>query len=213
MPDPKVSAAGLRLVKLLVGNPPRSVEELVKAIGVTRTAVIEPLDELMAAGFVCRSEEQRQGRGRPRYLYSATNAALQELSPGSPSLVVPAIWEAIEEIGGTKLRRQVLNRVSNKLAKHYKRQLKGETPAKRLRELAKLFRKAEGNLVEIKSRGGHRLAMCRRSCSFVGMFEESRALCQIDEKMIRSIIGAPVKKTACRHDGDPCCVFEIVTDK
>ena len=212
MPDPTTSAAGLRLVKLLVGNPPRSVEELVKALGVTRTAVTEQLDELMTAGFVRRREE-RQVRGRPRYLYSATNAALQELFPGSPSLVVPAIWEVIEEIGGDKLRRQVLNRVSSRLAKHYKRQLKGKTPAKRLRELAKLFRKTEGNLVEIESRGGHRLAMRRRTCSFFSMFEESRALCQIDEKMVRSIIGAPVKKTACRHDGDPCCVFEIVTDK
>lgn len=211
MPNPTISATGMRLVELLVGHPPRSVEELAEALGLTRTAVTEPLGELMTAGFVRRIEERRS-RGRPRYLYSATDAALLHLFPGSQSLVVPAMWRAIEEIGGVKLRRQVLKRVSNALAEHYKRQLKGKTPAKRLRELAKVLRKAEGNLVEIEGDGGRRLAIRRRSCSFFSMFEESRAVCQIDEKMVGAIIAAPVKKTACRHDGDPCCIFEIVTD-
>ncbi len=213
MPDPTVSAAGMRLVESLVGNPPQSVEELTEAIGVTRTAVTEQLNELMAAGFVRRSVERVPSRGRPRYLYSVTDAALLRLLPGNPTRVVPAIWRAIEETDGIKLKEQVLERVSRTLAEHYKRQLKGKTPAERFRELAKVLRETEGNLIEVEADDAGRLAMRKRSCSFFSMFEESRAVCHIDAKMLSAIVGVPVRRTACRHDGAPCCIFEIVADE
>ena len=76
MADATVSAAGLRIVKLLVGNPPQTVSDLIDTTGVTRTAVTEQLNELVAAGFVERSTERLTGRGRPRHLYKATDAAL-----------------------------------------------------------------------------------------------------------------------------------------
>ncbi len=213
MPDPTVSAAGMRLVKILVGNPPQSVEDLIEAMGVTRTAVTEQLNELTAAGYVRRCMDRLPGRGRPRYLYAATDAALEHLFSGCQSLVVPAMWRAIQDVGGVKLKRQVLKRVSRALADHYKRQLRGRTPAERFRELAEVFREAEGNVVEVEAGDAGRLMMRRRSCSFYSMFEKSRAVCHIDEKMVSTIVGAPVRRTACRHDGDPCCIFEIVIDE
>ena len=63
-----VTPAGLRVVKLLVGNPPQSIADLMDATGVTRTAVTEQLNELVAAGFVERRTERVAGRGRPRHL-------------------------------------------------------------------------------------------------------------------------------------------------
>ncbi|MFZ5831917.1 MAG: MarR family transcriptional regulator, partial [Planctomycetota bacterium] len=70
-----ISASGMRLIKLLVGSRPQTVAELIEATGVTRTAVTEQLNELVAAGFVDRGTERLPGRGRPRYLYSATQSA------------------------------------------------------------------------------------------------------------------------------------------
>lgn len=52
-------------MKLLVGNPPQTITDLIRAAGVTRTAVTEQLNELVAAGFVERSMERLSGRGRP----------------------------------------------------------------------------------------------------------------------------------------------------
>ena len=57
MPDAIISAAGLRIVKLLVGNPPQTVSDLIGATRVTRTAVTEQLNELVAAGYVERGHE------------------------------------------------------------------------------------------------------------------------------------------------------------
>ena len=98
-----ISLAGMKVVKLLVGKPPQTVADLIEATGVTRTAVTEQLNELVAAGFVDRETERLSGRGRPRHLYQATDDALVLLFSGNQQLVVPAIWHALEEIGGNKL--------------------------------------------------------------------------------------------------------------
>ena len=45
MADATISAAGLRIAKLLVGHPPQTVSDLLDAAGVTRTAVTEQLNE------------------------------------------------------------------------------------------------------------------------------------------------------------------------
>ena len=62
-PEALVSQAGMRIVRLLVGRPPQSVTDLIEAAGVTRTAVTEQLNELLAAGFVERTTERPMGRG------------------------------------------------------------------------------------------------------------------------------------------------------
>ncbi len=213
MPDPTISAAAMRLVSLMVGNPPQSIEDLTEAAGVTRSAVAGRLNELVAAGFVRRSVQRLPSKGRPRYRYAVTDAAMTHLFPGDQSLVTAAFWRAIQDIGGTKLEKQVVERISRALTDHYNGQLQGRTPAQRFRELAEVFRKAEGNVVEIETGDTGRLVMRRRSCSFCNMSDGSRAVCQIDEKIVSAVVAAPVRQTACRHDGDPCCVFELVTDE
>lgn len=206
-----VSAAGMRLVKLLVGKPPQTIADLIKSVGVTRTAITEQLNELIAAGFVERDAERLEGRGRPRHLYSATSAALVLLFAGNQWMVVPAIWKALQEIGGEKLKTEVLQRVSIMLAEHYKERVRGKTPQQRLRQMARVLAEEEGNLVDIEKGADGQMLIRRRNCSFFSMFEESRAICRVDEEVLSEVVGAPVRRTSCRHDGDPCCAFEIVS--
>ena len=67
---------GLRIVKLLAGQSPKTVASLIRSMGITRTAVTEQLNDLVGAGLVERAVERLPGRGRPRHVYKATNAAL-----------------------------------------------------------------------------------------------------------------------------------------
>jgi predicted ArsR family transcriptional regulator len=198
----------MRIVRLLVGSPPQTVSDLIKTSGVTRTAVTEQLNELVAAGYVERTIERLPGRGRPRHLYSATNATLLALFGGNEQLVVPAIWQAVEEIGGEDLLQQVLKRVASTLADHYRQRMTAERPKDRLREMAEILCE-EGGLAEVHDNG--RLVLQKRSCAFFCMFDSARrAVCHVDEEMLSLIVGQPVRRIACRHDGDSCCSFEIV---
>ncbi len=207
MPEATISAAGLRVVKLLVGTPPRTVADLIKSTGVTRTAVTEQLNELVAAGFVQRGTERLPGRGRPRHLYTATDASLLLLFANNQRLVVPAIWRAIREAGGEKLLGNVLKRVSRILADHYNRRITAEKPRERLREMIDLLAD-EGGLIDAVEEDGQ-LVMYKRSCPFLAMTDDKRSICCVDQEMMSIVVGKPVRRTSCRHEGAPCCTFEI----
>jgi predicted ArsR family transcriptional regulator len=206
--DATISAASMRIMKLLVGNPPQTVSNLVKAIGVTRTAVSEQLNELISAGFVEQNTERQPGRGRPRYLYKATDAALALLFANNQCLVVPALWRAIRETGGEELTVQVLQKVSLAMAQHYSKRITAKKPKERLRQLIDLLTE-EGCLIEVIEDPQGQLILYRRSCPFISMVDEQQNVCTIDKDVLSKVVGRSVRKTACRHEGAPCCTFEI----
>lgn len=203
-----ISSAGRRIIKLLVGKPPQTVAQLAKAGGVTRTAVIEQLEELMSAGFVSRQLQPPTGRGRPRHLYRATNTALKILSTGNQQLVVPVIWRAVLEVGGEELLKKVLKQVSQALAEYYAAKITAKRPEERLRQFIALTA-AEGGLTDVEENSRGQLVVHRRSCPFITMVDSRRSVCQVDQDLLGTVVGRPVRRVSCRYKGDPCCSFEV----
>lgn len=208
MRDISVSSAGLKIIKALVGNPPQTIAELTRTMGVTRTAVTEQLNELAAAGFVERHSEKLAGRGRPRHLYRTTDAALALLFPGNQQLLVPAVCQAIVDLGGEPMLKKILKRVSRTMAEHYNRQLTAKKPPERLRQLANVL-VHEGKLVDTLGNGDGRVVLRKRSCPFISMVDPRRNVCLIDQEMLSVVVGQPIRRIECRHDGAACCSFEI----
>ena len=122
------------------------------------------------------------------------------------------MWQAIEKIGGAKLKEQVTEELAQTMAEHYSKQIRAKTPANRLAEMARLLCNTEGNQIEIKREKDGQIAMFRRSCPFFSMFEESRSVCCLDERVLTEVVGVKVHRTASRHEGDPCCVFQLNGD-
>jgi predicted ArsR family transcriptional regulator len=204
-----ITAAGMRVMKLLVGRSPRTVSELTKLTGVTRTAVTEQLNEMVAAGFIERTVERLPGRGRPRHRYTATQAALVLLFANNQQLVVPAIWKAIDEVGGKRLKQKVLHVVSRIVSEHYLAKITASEPRERIDQF-KAILKEEGGLVDLTAKDGV-VTITKRTCPFISMFDEQRHVCTIDLEMMTEIAACPVKVIACRHNGDPCCKVEFDT--
>lgn len=207
MADPSVSPAGMRLVKLLVGNRPMTIAQLIEATGVTRTAVTEQLGELVTGGFVERHLERLPGRGRPHHLYAATHAALLLLFADAQRLVVPAMWKAIDEAGGETLSRRIMTSVAYQLAEHYRKRIHETAPRKRLERMAAILRE-EGALVDVTEENGA-IVLRKRSCPFITMLDKERSVCCVDEEMMSVVVGHPVRRVEYRHEGDPCCTFEL----
>lgn len=206
--DATVTASGMRLVKLLVGKPPLGIAELTTAAGISRTAVSARLNELTAAGFVERRLEKSPHRGRPHNVYTTTNAALVLLFANHQRLVMPAIWKAIYQLGDEKLTNDLLDLVAAELAKHYRPMVTEREPKERLRQMQRLLRD-EGGLVEL-GKGKHgQLIMQKRTCPFFVMADEKQSICMVDRKMMSLVVGLPVRRVASRHDGEPCCSFEL----
>lgn len=208
MPDATISLASMKVIKLLIGNPPMTISDLVQKMDVTRTAVTEQLNELMANGFVERTRQPVSGRGRPRHMFTTTPAALVLLFASNQRLVVPAIWKAIHEIGGPELSGKVLKRVAQSIVEHYRPRITGRTPKERLRQLTQVLNE-EGHVVEVVRGSQGQVILRKRSCPFINMFEETRTICGVDLQLLSAVAEAPVCQTASRHDGAPCCSFEV----
>jgi DeoR family transcriptional regulator, suf operon transcriptional repressor len=211
MADAIISASGMRIIRLLVGNPPQTITDLIDSLDVTRTAVTEQLRELVLSGFLERQSQRPSGRGRPQYLYKATQSASLILYAQNQCMVVPAIWKALDDLGGDDLLRKVLKKISKTLAEHYIAKITAKKPEERLRQMMKLLN-AEGGLTEAAVEKGN-LVLRKRSCPFLRLVDEKRTICCVDQEMMGHVVGKPVRRTACRHDGAPCCTFEIDDDK
>ena len=158
-----ITAAGMRVIKLLVGHPPRTVGELTRLTGVTRTAITEQLNEMVAAGFVERTIEHLPGRGRPRHRFSATQAALVLLFANNQQLVVPAIWKAVDEIGGEGADAKGPRiRSAASLAEHYLARITASDPRKRIEQF-KAILEEEGGLVDLAAKNGQ-ITVTKRTC-------------------------------------------------
>jgi predicted ArsR family transcriptional regulator len=207
MADAIISASGMRLIKLLVGNKPQSISTLMELTSVTRTAVTEQVNELVRSGFIERQPALLRGRGRPEFLYKATNAASFILYAQNQCMVVPSIWQALEDIGGEELMRKVLKKVGKSLAELYIPKITARKPDERLRQMSKLLN-AEGGLTEAVSSNGH-VVLHKRSCPFLRMADEKFSICCVDQEMMTQVVGKPVRRIACRHEGSSCCSFEV----
>jgi predicted ArsR family transcriptional regulator len=207
MKDITVTPAGLRIVKLLVGQSPKTVAGLIRSTGVTRTAVTEQLNDLLAARLIERSIERLPGRGRPRHVYKATDAALL-LFANDQQLVMSALWRAIFDVCGEDVAKKVLKRVSRAMSDHYNQKITAKKPMERLRQLISLFAE-EGELIELEDNHNGRWMLHRRSCPFANMADHRQVVCRIDQETINTVVGRHVRRVACRRNGDPCCSFEI----
>ncbi|MHB8902945.1 MAG: helix-turn-helix transcriptional regulator [Thermoguttaceae bacterium] len=205
-----VSAAGMRIVRMLVGKPPQTVADLIKATGVTRTAVTEQLNELAAAGYLDRTVERLSGRGRPRHLYSATDAALMLLFASNQRLVMPAIWQAINTACDRRTIDRIILEVSRSLAAHYRAKVTAKRPEARLKQMMELLQH-EGVLLQVVEGEDGGLVVHKRSCPFSCVYEETGSVCCVDLQMMKDVVGVNVVQTACRHKGAPCCSFAIAS--
>jgi predicted ArsR family transcriptional regulator len=202
-----VSGAGLRIIRLLVGKPPQTVTDLVKTLNVTRTAINEQVNELVAMGLLEQKLEHNGGRGRPGYLFSVTDLAMRKLFEGIQDIVVPSAWRAIRKRLGEQTLHQIGNDIAGDIADFYSRKLNASTPKKRVHEFVS-FLVHNGRLIECKESKGN-IEMKKFNCPFISMVEDTRTVCYIDRLCMQMLIGdgATVEQTENRLDGHLCCKF------
>lgn len=197
MADTTVTPAAMRILRALVGRPPQSMAALIEATGVTRTAVTEQLQDLMAAGFVHRTS-QRLGRGRPRYLYTASRRALRELFSTQQRLLAPALLQAVLEVTGPETTQRVLEQVVRVLADHYREKIDAAEPAQRLQQLAGLL-DGEGVVVDfVEDESGP--VLHERTCPYLDLIDEQRTICGLEVRMFSQVVDSPIELAACRLD-------------
>lgn len=201
-----VSQAGKKVLEQLIGFPPRTIPELMAALHVTRTAITEQLHELTALGFVERFALPRASRGRPQYRYRATPEAIEKLCQGNEHLLVPAIWNAIREIGGETLLEKVVDEIATQLAEKHG----GKEPDWHSRLQALVF---QGGFDDCQYQEDGSVLLTKRTCRLHAMRDEAAVVCQIHLQTLAKITHARIERVAYRLEDSPCCQFRVVWEE
>ena len=109
------------------------IAELCDELDVTSNAVRQRVTRLEALGYVER-KAVRHGRGRPHYMYSATDAGIRQLGDNYAELAM-LLWRELNQIEDDSVREQVLSRVRSSLINLYRSRVTGGDVGSRIAQL------------------------------------------------------------------------------
>lgn len=214
------------LIDLLRADSGLGINELASALGVTATAVRQRLDRLIRSGLVEKSAAPagaRRPRGRPAHAYALTSKGRQLGGDNFRDLAM-VLWREIREVREPDVRRGLFNRIGERLAGLYRGAVRGATPAERLESVAGLLREREipcsvgvsetqatsSDPLRRRDRAAGSLpVLTSHACPYPELAEQDRGICAAERLMLEDLIGAPVKLSECRLDGDDCCRFTV----
>ncbi|MEM7455544.1 MAG: hypothetical protein AAF456_14420 [Planctomycetota bacterium] len=206
-----LSSGDRELIAHLRDGDSMTVGKLVKASGVTATAVRQRLVRLMALGMIDRTED-REGRGRPSHVYHLTEKGRNTSANNLDDLAL-VLWQEVQQIPDRELRKRVIAGAVERLAQRYESAIRGsasdlgDTTEQRMRKIAEIFA-AMDLPVSYEEKDG--LPVIKVSgCPFPGLGGESREICEMEQELIQKLVGSEVGLCKCQKDGDRCCSFEV----
>lgn len=182
-----------------------SMKEMIAALGVTRTAVRQPLATLMAQGLVI-SGAVRDGRGRPPLVYQLSDKARKLASPWLENLALVMLKEMLEPESPAD-GAPPSKRLSVQLGQHYTAHLDGQTPAERLEQLRQWLDQhaIPSDLVE----AAEAYELTTYGCPYYGLAAHRREVCQVEVDALGQALGAPLALVQSQLDGHHGCCFRM----
>lgn len=185
-----------------------TIKDLAADLGVTASAVRQHLVHLEAQGAI-RAERVREGVGRPYFVYSLTEQA-HGLFHKDYGELATLLLEEVASSQGPDAFQDVLRRVSDRLAAHYRGQMAGRELAERLQAWAALLDE-RGVAVEIvKTEQGYVLR--EYGCPYHNVAARNRAVCEMERQVMARLLSSGVRRTQCVLDGARGCQF-VISDR
>jgi len=193
------------LLDLLRKAGPLSIEQLVKKVGVTATAIRHRLNRMMAGGLVDRSDMKR-GRGRPSHEYKLSKKGLLAAGNNLADLA-SVIWDEVQSIADEAVRKSIISGVAERLSKVYRGQIEGDSISDRLASVAELFGKK--NVPFVTEDKGGKTVLKIVGCPYPDLTNENREICEMERELLSKLAGVPlvISEHVCDCDGN-YCTFE-----
>jgi predicted ArsR family transcriptional regulator len=102
----------------------------------------------------------------------------------------------------------LLERVSGKLASKYASTVRSTALHQRVEELAGAL-SAQGILTDVVEQSGDLFILKTYNCPYHELAQEHREVCDMDQHMLRTVLGSDVSLSACMMDGHAGCSFVV----
>jgi len=196
------------IVELLRIRGGQTVQDLVAALGLTRTAVISHLGVLLADGFVTR-HGLRRGKRRPSVIYQTTRLADSAFPQAYESFAV-AVLNALKENAPSALRA-ALWRVGEEWVerdRHRVARLKGQARVEAMRQILE----ERGFLPELK-RGDNTYVLREHNCPVLRLATDHPEVCDGVHRWMQSLVGVPLIRVQCMRRGDAFSEYHFRVSK
>lgn len=198
----------LQIIEHLKEHGQAGVQELANAIGLTPMTIRHHLTVLETDGLV-RSEKERGHVGRPRYAFSLTEDALS-FFPERYDELAGRLLKGLKDLGAKREITQVLERMGDDIIDRHNEDLVSKSFEERLDVLVDVL-DDEGFLASWENEAGE-YVLTEYSCPYFLIGQDHPEICQIDWRVITSILEVPVKRQTCMLHGDTNCQFHIQAD-
>ena len=196
-----------RVLKSLLLNQKRSVNELAESVGINPISVRHHVNKLEAEGLI-QSEEERHGVGRPRLNYSLTRKGMEQFPQRYLQLTLRLLEQLKtslpEKILG-EIFRDVAEGITEDLTKHVNLD---ELDLQERLELLQQVLISEGFMVNLEEDEGN-YYIVEASCPYHHVGEDYPEICVVDQELIAHFTTSDPKRIECILDGDKQCTYKI----
>jgi predicted ArsR family transcriptional regulator len=183
-----------------------TVASLAEALSLTTIAVRHHLTGLQGEGLV-QVELERQHVGRPRHIYTLTEAA-QRYFPNQYHVLVDRLLSELKATLGPSQVEMMIDRLAANVAAKYGHQgTRGETMEARVEHLITVMGE-EGFMTAVEKIDDKTL-VTQLNCPYMFLGQTHPEVCRIDQAIMETVLGVDVQQTSCVLHGDHNCTFSL----
>jgi DeoR family suf operon transcriptional repressor len=182
-----------------------TVAELAARLNITPVSVRHHLSTLQAEGLV-KSTEERQGVGRPRLIYTLTEAG-QDRFPARYLRLSERLLDELKASLPPRALEEMFTHMAAGMVAEFATRFEGKSLEEKMALLIEVLG-TEGFLARW-NRTGETISLTEYSCPYLRIGQRHPEVCAIDQTVIQQVLNASVEKTTCVLDGADRCVFVI----
>lgn len=197
------------LNQLLESKSGATLEELIKAVGLSRTAVNQHLINLEKQGHV-RKGTPRQSGGRPQHVYVLTESGAN-LFPKQYSWFSKMLIETLRKQVGEKQVEEYMYNLGVSLSAGLIPRLVGKNRTERIDEIVKIMNETGFVARTITSASGEKLPRVEcKNCVYHDLSKDYPEVCRFDIGFLSGLMGAEVEHQSCMQRGGHACRFRFI---
>lgn len=199
------------VLEVLRQNSGMTVQDLMRQLEVTATAVRQRLDRLEQLELIERRKKSA-GRGRPQFRYFLTPVGIRYASASYADLAT-ALFQEVMELPNPQQRSRVMRRVAKRMGEGLKQSVpSGGDLSQRMAATATAL--TQRKVAVAVNYSGLLPVLEMHACPYPELTDndESRQMCEMEQEMLSEALGQSLQLDCCRLDGHNQCQFRPVPE-
>lgn len=203
----KISSRQHQILKLLLENKQGlSIDEIAKALSISRNAVAQHFSSLEKKGYLQPCALNKTA-GRPVRKYSLTIAGLNYF-PKQYAWFSELILMDLKQSMGSEAFAAYLHKLAETLSQNLLPQFTDKNTAERVQMLLKIM-DALGFQAKASEQPEQQTVIEASNCIYHDLAQKHDEICEFDRTLISSLLAKNIDQLSCMAKGDHICAFKI----